>query len=83
MTDQFGEYTPTQVSEVRKRKLNKAFIIQSGMSQYYVALFFYRDRKRYVVCDSVITQPRTFMSLDTAARFLRQHYVRDIRVQML
>lgn len=83
MNSQFGEYSPVEVSEVRKRKPNKAFIVQSGMSQYYIALFFYRDRKRYVICDSVLSQPRTFMSIDTAARFLRQHYVRDVRLQML
>lgn len=83
MNDQFGEYSPIEVSEVRKRKLNKGFIVQSGMSQYYVVLFFYRDRTRYVVCDTLLSQPRTFMSIDTAARFLRQHYVRDVRLQML
>lgn len=82
MSSQFGSHDPIQVSEFKDHKIRTAFIIQCGMNEYYIALFIFRDRKRYVVYNTADFKPRTFMSIDTAARFLRQNYVRKIEVIM-
>lgn len=79
---QFGSHDPIQVSELRDRKVRNACIIQCGMHEYYIALFIFRDRKRYVVYNTADFKPRTFMSIDTAARFLRQQFIRKIEVIM-
>lgn len=68
--------------EITGLKVKTAYIVQTGMSEYYIA--FRKPNKGeefhlYSVDDTL----RTFMSLDTAARLLRHHFVRDIRVQML
>ena len=68
--------------EITGLKIKTAYIVQTGMSEYYIA--FRKPNKGeefhlYIADDSL----RTFMSLDTAARLLRHYFVRDIRVQML
>lgn len=68
--------------EITGLKVKTAYIVQTGMSEYYIA--FRKPNKGeefhlYTADDSL----RTFMSLDTAARLLRHYFVRDIRVQML
>lgn len=83
MNNQFGSHDPIQISEVKNRKVRSGCIVQCGMNEYYIALFIFRDRKRYVLYNTADFKPRTFMSIDTAARYLRQNYVRKIEVVML
>lgn len=68
--------------EITGLKVKTAYIVQTGMSEYYIA--FRKPNKGeefhlYNIDESL----KTFMSLDTAARLLRHYFVRDIRVQML
>ena len=80
---QFGEFTPVFTSDFRERKVRLASIIQSGMNQYYIEVYFFRDKTRYVLHETRLLNVHTFMSIDSAARLLRQHFVRPINVILL
>lgn len=68
--------------EITGLKVKTAYIVQNGMSEYYIA-FRKPNKGEEFHLYSVDDNLWTFMSLDTAARLLRHHFVRDIRVQML
>ena len=68
--------------EITSLKCKTAYIVQRGMSEYYIA-FRMRNKKEEYQVYTAEANLRTFMSLDSAARLLRHYSVRDIRIQML
>lgn len=66
----------------KKGKKNKAFVIQSGMNQYYVILKFYKDKQSYILYNDH-DEVRIFKTIDAAARCLRQLWFKDIRVEFM
>lgn len=83
MINQFGDHLPITASQVGERKVRTSSVVQCGMNEYYIVIWFFRDPKRYVLYGvNEPIRPRTFMSIDTAARFLRQNFVRKIEVIM-
>lgn len=68
--------------EIRGLKCKTVYIVQRSMNEFYIAFRKPYKKEEYQL-HNYNEELKTFMSLDTAARLLRYHCLRDIRIQML
>lgn len=68
--------------EIRGLNIKSAYIVQRAMNEYYIA-FRKPNKKEEYQLHNYNEGLKTFMGLDTPARLLRYHFIRDIRIQML
>lgn len=77
-------HNPLWQADLAKRKARpkRGVVVQVGMNLYAVRLEYRNDKTVYYLYEGSSDGLRTFMSIDTAVRWIRHQFIRTISVEV-